>query len=65
MSSIVSNTTARPSCVISFGVAADCLITAPRGAMLPRSTHIAPCALIGFFRVRMTVCPGTSSATLT
>ena len=48
MSSMVSNTTARPSCVISFGVAADCLMTAPRGARLPRSTHIAPCALIGF-----------------
>jgi dihydroxy-acid dehydratase len=37
MSSTDSNTTARPVCCNSFGLAADCLITAPRGAVIKRS----------------------------
>ena len=57
-----SNTTARPSCFISFGVAADCLMIAPRGARLPRSTAMPPCGLIGFARGRITSCPSTCSA---
>ena len=40
-----SNTTARPVCCSSAGVAADCLMIAPRGARLPRSTAMLPHAL--------------------
>ena len=43
-----SNTTARPRCFSSSGVAADGLITAPSGARLPRSTAMPPCGLNGF-----------------
>jgi hypothetical protein len=42
-----SNTTARPVCCISAGVAALGLITAPRGARLPRSTAMPALALKG------------------
>ena len=65
MSSTDSNTTARPVCCSSFGLAAECLITAPRGARLPCSTAIAPSGLIGLSRGRITSCPGTSSAPAT
>ncbi|KIU54637.1 dihydroxy-acid dehydratase domain-containing protein, partial [Bradyrhizobium elkanii] len=37
MSSTGSNPTARPVCCNSFGLAADCLITAPRGAVIKQS----------------------------
>ena len=43
-----SNTTARPLCFISFGVAAEGFSTAPLGARLPRSTQMPPCGLNGF-----------------
>src|SRR5450756_872446 len=62
MSSTDSNTTARPVCCSSFGLAAECLMTAPRGARLPCSTAIAPSGLIGSLRGRIASCPGTSSA---
>ena len=65
MSSTDSNTTARPVCCSSFGLAAECLMTAPRGARLPCSTAIAPSGLIGLSRGRMASCPGTSSAPAT
>src|SRR6187455_470324 len=45
MSSTESKTTARPVCCKSAGVAADCLMIAPRGARLPRSTAMLPLAL--------------------
>ena len=44
---MVSNTTARPRCVSSAGVAALGLMTAPRGARLPRSTAMPASALNG------------------
>ena len=47
-SSTSSNTTARPLCFSSFGVAADGLITQPSGARLPRSTAMPPSGLNGF-----------------
>ena len=37
-----SNTTARPSCSMSFSFAADCLMMAPPGAKLPCNTAILP-----------------------
>ena len=43
-----SNTTARPLCFISVGVAADGFSTAPFGARLPRSTAMPPSGLNGF-----------------
>ena len=46
-SSMSSNTTARPVCTISAGVAALGLITAPRGARLPRSTAMPALSLNG------------------
>ena len=46
-SSMSSNTTARPLCRMSFGVAAEGLNTAPSGARLPRRTAIPPCGLNG------------------
>ena len=46
-SSLFSNTTARPRCIISAGVAALGLMTAPRGARLPRSTAMPALALNG------------------
>ena len=46
-SSMFSNTTARPVCTISAGVAALGLITAPRGARLPRSTAMPALSLNG------------------
>ena len=46
-SSAFSNTTARPRCTISAGVAALGLMTAPRGARLPRSTAMPALALNG------------------
>ena len=49
-----SNTTARPVCCISFGVAADGFSTAPSGARLPRSTAMPPCGLSGFAERRIT-----------
>ena len=42
-----SNTTARPLCFSSFGVAADGFSTQPLGARLPRSTAMPPCGLNG------------------
>ena len=42
-----SNTTARPVCFSSVGVAADGFSTAPSGARLPRSTAMPPCGLNG------------------
>jgi hypothetical protein len=61
-SSSESNTTARPVWVIRAGEAAACLMTAPRGARLPRNTAMPPVGLIGFFGVRITVWLGTISA---
>ena len=46
-SSMSSNTTARPLCFISFGVAAEGFSTEPFGARLPRSTAMPPCLLNG------------------
>ena len=46
-SSIESNTTARPRCFISAGVAALGLMIAPRGARLPRRTAMPALALNG------------------
>ena len=42
-----SNTTARPLCFMSFGVAAEGFSTQPSGARLPRSTAMPPCGLNG------------------
>ncbi|KEH14906.1 hypothetical protein GY15_02085 [Delftia sp. 670] len=42
-SAAFSKTTARPSCSMSRGWAADCLMMAPPGARLPRSTAMPPC----------------------
>jgi predicted metal-dependent enzyme (double-stranded beta helix superfamily) len=44
-SSTFSNTTARPSCSISAGEAADCLMMAPPGARLPRRKAMPPCGV--------------------
>ena len=46
-SSMSSNTTARPRCTISAGVAALGLMIAPRGARLPRSTAMPALSLNG------------------
>ena len=52
-------------CRSSLGLAAECLMTAPRGARLPCSTAIAPSGLIGLACGRITSWPGTSSAPAT
>ena len=52
--SMVSNTMARPRCLISCGEAADGLRTAPSGARLPRSTAMPPLAASGLSIGRMT-----------
>ena len=58
---MLSNTTARPRCCISAGVAADGLMIAPRGARLPRSTAMPPLARSGASNGMMTsVCLGGS-----
>ena len=53
-SSAFSNTTARPLCVIKAGVAALGLMTAPRGARLPRSTAMPALSLNGVRSGRIT-----------
>ena len=53
-SSMVSNTTARPRCLSSLGVAADGLMTAPSGARLPRRTAMPAFALNGSSNALMT-----------
>jgi hypothetical protein len=54
MSSLSSNTTARPVCLSSAGVAADGLITAPSGLRLPRSTAMPAWGLNGSSNAWMT-----------
>src|SRR5881392_1329074 len=46
-SSMLSNTTARARCVMSFGVAAEGLMMAPSGHRLPRSTAMPASFLNG------------------
>ncbi|MCY1366479.1 hypothetical protein D9M69_533760 [compost metagenome] len=53
-SSALSNTTARPLCTSSSGVAALGLMMAPLGARLPRSTQMPALSLKGSAWVRMT-----------
>ncbi|MNC90649.1 hypothetical protein D3C83_67730 [compost metagenome] len=53
-SSIDSNTTARPRCFMSAGVAAEGLMIAPSGARLPRSTRMPVFSLKGFLKGKMT-----------
>ena len=45
---MLSKTTARPLCFMSFGVAADGLMIAPSGQRLPRSTAMPVSRLKGF-----------------
>src|SRR5437879_13270466 len=47
-SSMFSNTTARPLCFMSLGVAAEGLMMAPSGQRLPRSTAMPEFFLKGF-----------------
>jgi len=53
-SSMFSNTTARPLCFISLGVAAEGLMIAPSGQRLPRSTAIPEFFLKGFLCWKIT-----------
>ncbi len=53
-SSMFSNTTARPRCFISLGVAAEGLMMAPSGHRLPRSTAIPEFFLNGFLNGKIT-----------
>ena len=61
-SSSESKTTARPVWRRRCGEAAECLMTAERGARLPWRMAMAPSFLSGAARVRMTSWLGTSSA---
>src|SRR2546427_669913 len=49
-----SNTTARPRCLISLGVAAEGLMIAPSGHRLPRSTAMPEFFLKGFLKGKIT-----------
>ncbi|MNC85411.1 hypothetical protein D3C83_10080 [compost metagenome] len=53
-SSMFSNTTARPRCFMSFGVAAEGLMIAPPGHRLPRSTAMPVFFLNGLLNGVMT-----------
>src|SRR3977135_782430 len=53
-SSMLSNTTARARCCISFGVAAEGLMMAPSGQRLPRSTAMPASFLNGDFKLWIT-----------
>src|SRR4026207_1120045 len=46
-SSMFSNTTARPRCCMSLGVAAEGLMIAPSGHRVPRRTAVPACGLEG------------------
>ena len=62
MSSTEAKTTARPVWLNSAGEAAECLMTAPPGARLPRSTAMPPVGFTGLAALRMMLWFGTSSA---